>query len=66
MNTLLNKIDPPGPGSGDQKGECGRLITHRVPLEDAPATYRIFRDKKDAAVKFVLTPGAPRVLQDED
>lgn len=51
--------------------EAGRIdpseiITHRVSLEDAPAAYRIFRDKEDDAVKFVLTPGAPRVLRDEE
>lgn len=47
--------------------ESGRIdpseiITHRVSLEDAPTAYRLFRDKEDDAVKFVLTPGAPRVL----
>jgi threonine dehydrogenase-like Zn-dependent dehydrogenase len=50
--------------------EAGRIdpseiITHRVSLEDAPAAYRIFRDKEDNAIKFVLTPGAPRVLTDD-
>lgn len=50
--------------------ESGRIdpseiITHRVSLEDAPAAYRLFQDKEDDAVKFVLTPGAPRVLADE-
>lgn len=42
----------------------GEIITHRVSLEDAPEAYRIFRDKEDDAVKFVLTPGAPRVLKE--
>jgi threonine dehydrogenase-like Zn-dependent dehydrogenase len=51
--------------------EAGRIdpseiITHRVSLEDAPAAYRIFRDKKDNAVKFILKPGAPRVLTDKN
>lgn len=51
--------------------EAGRIdpseiITHRVSLEDAAAAYRIFRDKDDDAVKFVLKPGTPRVLTDED
>ena len=50
--------------------EAGRIdpseiITHRVSLEDAPAAYRLFRDNRDEAVKFVLKPGAPRVLADE-
>jgi len=49
--------------------ESGRIdpseiITHRVSLEDAPAAYRLFQDKEDDAVKFVLTPGAPRMLKD--
>ena len=30
------------------------IITHRVPLEDAPAAYRTFRDKKDNCIKVVL------------
>ena len=32
------------------------VITHRVPLEDAPAAYRTFRDKKDGCIKVVLKP----------
>ena len=32
------------------------LITHRVPLEDAPEMYRTFREKKDVCVKVVLRP----------
>ena len=34
------------------------VITHRVPLEQAPAAYADFRDKKDGCIKVVLTPGA--------
>jgi hypothetical protein len=50
--------------------ESGRIdpseiMTHRVSLEDATAAYRLFRDKQDDAVKFVLTPGAPRVLKEQ-
>ena len=33
-----------------------RLITHRLPLEDAPQAYRMFRDKQDGCVKVVLKP----------
>jgi threonine dehydrogenase-like Zn-dependent dehydrogenase len=44
------------------KIDPSEIISHRVSLEDAPAAYRIFQEKKDKAVKFVLTPGAPRVL----
>jgi len=51
--------------------EAGRIdpseiITHRVSLEDGPAAYRIFRDKEDDAVKFVLKPGAPRMIAETE
>jgi threonine dehydrogenase-like Zn-dependent dehydrogenase len=32
------------------------VITHRVPLDEAPEAYRTFRDKKDGCIKVVLTP----------
>jgi len=32
------------------------IITHRLPLDDAPHAYQIFRDKEDDCVKVVLTP----------
>ncbi len=32
------------------------VITHRVKLQDAPAAYKTFRDKKDGCVKVVLQP----------
>jgi len=32
------------------------VITHRLPLEEAPDAYRTFRDKKDGCIKVVLTP----------
>lgn len=32
------------------------LVTHRLPLEHAPAAYRMFREKQDGAVKVVLLP----------
>jgi len=32
------------------------LITHRVPLADAPKMYKTFRDKEDGCVKVVLKP----------
>ena len=34
------------------------VITHRVALEDAPEMYQTFREKEDACVKVVMTPGA--------
>ena len=33
-----------------------KLITHRLPLDDAPQAYRMFRDKQDGCVKVVLKP----------
>nr|WP_314624296.1 zinc-dependent alcohol dehydrogenase [uncultured Noviherbaspirillum sp.] len=41
-----------------QKGEIDPsvIITHRMPLEQAPDAYRMFRDKQDECVKVVLKP----------
>jgi threonine dehydrogenase-like Zn-dependent dehydrogenase len=33
-----------------------QLATHRLPLEDAPRGYEIFRDKADGCIKVVLQP----------
>jgi len=32
------------------------IITHNLPLEEAPHGYKIFNDKKDDCVKVVLKP----------
>jgi threonine dehydrogenase-like Zn-dependent dehydrogenase len=32
------------------------VITHRLPLAQAPAAYRTFRDKEDGCIKVVLKP----------
>jgi len=32
------------------------VITHRLPLSDAPGAYKTFRDKEDGCIKVVLTP----------
>lgn len=32
------------------------LVTHRVPLDDAPAMYETFGSKSDGCIKVVLTP----------
>jgi threonine dehydrogenase-like Zn-dependent dehydrogenase len=42
-------------GDGDRLGTSD-LITHHLPLEQAPDAYRMFRDKRDGAVKVVLEP----------
>jgi threonine dehydrogenase-like Zn-dependent dehydrogenase len=42
------------------------IITHRVTLDEAPAMYRTFREKRDACIKVVIKPGerpqAPRYV----
>ena len=49
MRPLLERI---------QNGEIDLsfLITHRLPLDQAPAAYRTFRDKADQCIKVVLKP----------
>jgi threonine dehydrogenase-like Zn-dependent dehydrogenase len=32
------------------------LVTHRMPLEDAPHAYEIFKHKQDGCIKVVLKP----------
>ena len=32
------------------------VITHRMPLEDAPAGFRMFRNKQDNCEKIVIKP----------
>jgi threonine dehydrogenase-like Zn-dependent dehydrogenase len=41
-----------------EKGEIDPsfVVTHRLPLADAPKAYKMFRDKQDECVKVVLTP----------
>ena len=44
-----------------EKIEAGQIdpsfvITHRLPLEEAPAAYKTFRDKEDGCIKVVLKP----------
>jgi threonine dehydrogenase-like Zn-dependent dehydrogenase len=34
------------------------VVTHRVPIDDAPQMYKTFRDKKDGCIKVVLKPHA--------
>jgi threonine dehydrogenase-like Zn-dependent dehydrogenase len=42
-----------------QKGEIDPsfVISHRLPLEEAPHGYEIFKHKKDNCIKIVLKPG---------
>jgi threonine dehydrogenase-like Zn-dependent dehydrogenase len=34
------------------------VITHRMPLSEAPRAYDLFRGKKDGCIKVVLDPAA--------
>jgi threonine dehydrogenase-like Zn-dependent dehydrogenase len=34
------------------------IVTHRIPLSDAPRGYHLFREKKDGCIKVVLDPAA--------
>nr|WP_232069594.1 zinc-dependent alcohol dehydrogenase [Gemmata massiliana] len=49
LKPLMEKIE---------KGEIDPsfLITHRLPLVDAPKAYKTFRDKQDGCIKVVLKP----------
>jgi threonine dehydrogenase-like Zn-dependent dehydrogenase len=49
LGPLLDRI-----GRGDI--DPSFVITHRVSLDDAPAMYRTFRDKKDGCIKVILKP----------
>jgi len=49
MRPLLERI---------QRGEIDPsfVVTHRLPLDQAPAAFKMFRDKEDECMKVVLTP----------
>lgn len=47
---LLKKIE-------DGQIDPSFVITHRIPLEEAPAAYEKFRDKTDGCIKVVIKPG---------
>jgi len=38
-----------------------RFVTHEMPLEDGPKAYRMFANREEGALKFVLTPGRTAV-----
>jgi threonine dehydrogenase-like Zn-dependent dehydrogenase len=41
-----------------RKGEIDPsfVVTHRLPLSEAPHGYKIFKEKKDGCIKVVLDP----------
>lgn len=49
MKPLLNLIE-------QGKLDPTRIITHRLPLTEAPRGYDLFKNKKDHCEKVVLTP----------
>ncbi len=53
MQPLLERV---------QNGEIDPsfVISHRVPIDQAPEAYRMFRDKRDQCTKVVLNPWAER------
>jgi len=51
MKPLLKRIE-----SGEI--DPSFIISHRLPLEEAPKAYKIFRDKKQSCTKVVLDPWA--------
>lgn len=51
----IPEIQPLLEGDGDPLG-VDALRTHRLPLDEAPHGYEIFRNKEDGAIKVVLEP----------
>jgi len=49
MEPLLRRIEA-------KEIDPTRIITHRLPLDQAPHGYEIFKNKKDGCEKIVLTP----------
>jgi threonine dehydrogenase-like Zn-dependent dehydrogenase len=46
-----------------EKGEIDPsfIITHTLPLDEAPRAYQLFRDKREECVKVVLKPGGRNI-----
>lgn len=55
MPMLLEKIE-----SGEI--DPSFIITHEVPLDQAPEAYRTFKHKQDGCIKVVLKPGASSIV----
>jgi threonine dehydrogenase-like Zn-dependent dehydrogenase len=51
----VDEIIPLLTDDGDPLG-TGDLVTHRLPLEEAPHGYEIFQKKEDRAIKVMLQP----------
>jgi len=51
----IDDIMPALTGDGDPLG-TGDLMTHPLPLDEAPHAYEIFKQKQDGCIKVVLKP----------
>lgn len=49
MKPLLKSIE-------EGKTDPSFMISHRIGIEQTPATYKIWRDKQDAVTKIVIDP----------
>ncbi|MAT16523.1 MAG: glutathione-dependent formaldehyde dehydrogenase [Planctomyces sp.] len=54
MQPLLDRIT--GNGNGSAAFDPSYLITHRVPLTEAPDAYKLFNEQKGECIKVVLKP----------
>ena len=48
--------DNPAPTIPAHMGACAQVITHELPLTEAPHAYKIFNEKQDGCVKVVMHP----------
>ncbi|GIE97668.1 zinc-dependent alcohol dehydrogenase [Paractinoplanes rishiriensis] len=55
VKNWVDDILPLLTGDGDPLG-VDDLTTHRVPLEEAPQAYEMFKNKQDGCIKVVLKP----------
>jgi threonine dehydrogenase-like Zn-dependent dehydrogenase len=51
MKPLLDRIQ-------DGELDPSFVVTHRVPLDEAPSAYQMFRDREQGCIKVVLKPHA--------
>lgn len=47
------------------KLDPSRVITHHMPLNEAPKGYHIFNEKEEGCIKVVLKPGAKAMSMSE-
>lgn len=55
LKRWIDDLMPMVSDSSDPLGVVG-FATHRLPLEEAPRGYDMFRDKTDGCIKVVLQP----------